>query len=110
MYEVAFYRDPKGACPTKKLLASLQDKTRAKVYKWIEKLEELGPNLPRPYADVVKGKIRELRVSFGPNTYRFLYFFMKKRIVITHGFAKKTDRIPAREIERAERIMKECLK
>lgn len=68
-----------------------------------------GPNLPRPYADIVRGKIRELRVSFGSNEYRFLYFFFGKRIIITHGFLKKTDRVPEGEIERAERIMQDFL-
>ncbi len=77
--------------------------------KWIEKLEGEGPNLPRPFADVVGGKIRELRIVFGSNCYRFLYFFSKRRIVITHGFVKKTKRLPSGEIEKAERLMQDFL-
>jgi phage-related protein len=46
---------------------------------------------------------------FGSNHYRFLYFFFGKEIVITHAFLKKTDRIPAGEIERAERRMQDFL-
>ena len=68
-------------------------------------MEEYGPNLPRPYADVVRGKIRELRVIFASAQYRFLYFFHSKHIIITHGFLKKTDRVPDSEIDRAQRIM-----
>jgi len=48
-------------------------------------------------------------VGFGSNEYRFLYFFFGKRIIITHGFLKKADRIPKGEIERAERIMQDFL-
>ena len=84
-------------------------KVRAKAEKWMEKLEEEGPNLPRPYADVVRGKIRELRVSFTSNEYRFLYFFFGRRIIITHGFLKKTRQIARGEIERAERTMRDFL-
>lgn len=87
----------------------MQIKIRAKVAKWIDKLKKEGPNLPRPYADIVRGKIRELRVSFGSNECRFLYFFFSKRIIITHGFLKKTDKIPEREIERAQRMMQHFL-
>ena len=64
-----------------------------------------GPDLPRPYADMIRGKIRELRVSFGGLHHRFLYFFQGKRIVVTHGFLKKTAAIPEGEITRAERYM-----
>ena len=109
MYEVEFYKYRKGRCFATEFLNDLQTKIRAKVVKWIEKLEKEGPNLPRPYADIVRGKIRELRVSFGSNEYRFLYFFFGKRIIITHGFLKKTDRVPEGEIERAERIMQDFL-
>jgi len=109
MYEVEFYENIKGECPVMEFLDGLQTKTRAKAAKWIDKLEEEGPNLPRPYADIVRGKIRELRVGFGTNECRFLYFFSSKRIVITHGFLKKTDKIPLGEIEKAERMMRDFI-
>ena len=110
MYEIEFYKDTKGKCPTIEFLDELQTKVRAKVVKWIDKLKEEGPNLPRPYADTVRDKIRELRVGFGSNEYRFLYFFFKRRIIITNGFLKKTDKVPEGEIERAERYMKDFLR
>lgn len=110
MYEVIFYEDRRGRCPTDEFLDSLPPKILGKVEKWMEKLEKEGPNLPRPYADMAKGKLRELRMVFGSNHYRFLYFFFGKKIVIAHGFVKKTDRLPVREIERAEHIMGDFLK
>jgi len=109
MYEVIFYSDKRGRCPTEEFLDELQPKIRAKVEKWIEKLGKEGPNLPRPFADVVRGKIRELRIVFGSNCYRFLYFFFRKKIVVTHGFVKKTKRLPPGEIEKAERMMQDFL-
>ena len=105
MYEIEFYRDHRGRCQVIDFLGRLQIRERAKVTKWIEMLERQGPDLPRPYADIIKGKIRELRIGFGTNEYRFLYFFCGKRIIITHGFIKKTDKIPVEDIETAERIM-----
>jgi len=109
MYEVIFYSKKQERCPTDEFLDELLPKVRGKVEKWIEKLEEEGPNLPRPYADSVRGKIRELRIRSGSNYYRFLYFFFGKKIIITHGFVKKTKKIPVGEIERAERMMQDFL-
>jgi len=106
-YQILFYESQKGDCPTEEFLDSLPVKVRAKVSRWIDELEQEGPDLPRPYADMVRGKIRELRVIFASNHYRFLYFFYGRQIIITHGFIKKTDRIVEDEIERAERLMRD---
>lgn len=78
MYEVLFYEDERGRCPVDEFLDGLTPKVLGKVEKWIVKLEQEGPDLPRPYADVVAGKVRELRVMFGSGHYRFLYFFWKE--------------------------------
>jgi len=100
-YNVIFYETANGRCPSLDFLDQLPIKVGAKSHKWIEKLNELGPDLPRPYADVVQGKIRELRLMFASNQYRFLYFFMGKTIVMTHGFVKKTDKVPYEELRYA---------
>jgi phage-related protein len=110
MYHVFFYKDMQGNCPADDCLNNLPMKLRAKAAKWIEKLEQEGPDLPRPFADTLRGKIRELRVRFGRLSIRFLYFFFGKKIIITHRFMKKTRRVPAAEIDRSERMMKEFLK
>ena len=50
--------------------------------------------------------IFELRAKVGTDISRVLYFFYYEgRIVLTHGFIKKTQRTPAGEIEKA----KNCL-
>lgn len=45
MYEVEFYNNRKERCFIIEFLNELQTKIRAKVVKWIEKLEKEGPNL-----------------------------------------------------------------
>lgn len=75
-----------------------------KVAAWLRLLQEKGPNLRRPYADVLEEPVRELRVSFGRLEVRMLYFIHGRRIVIvTHGFLKKTKGVPKKEILRAMR-------
>ena len=54
--------------------------------------------------------IWELRSSFNGMCYRLLAFWDKDQnslIIATHGFVKKTWKIPQKEIARAETIMKE---
>lgn len=106
-YIVEFYREAGGRCPMDEFMDSLAEKHLARVHAYLELLEQKGPNLQRPYADVVVGKIRELRPGFGRHEYRLLYFFAGKRTVVTHGFLKKTDRMPPSEIERALRRMRD---
>jgi phage-related protein len=104
MYRIAYYKTPRGDCPFEIFMEGHNDKVRSKFRKVIVVLEEEGPNLQRPYADFLRDGIRELRVGFGGNAYRALYFFcIGNLIVITHAFIKKTDGVPSGEIERALR-------
>jgi phage-related protein len=65
-------------------------------------LEELGTRLDPPHVDHLRGKIWELRVT-GKIQHRILYVAIEgKRILLLHGFTKKRQKTPAREIEIAE--------
>jgi phage-related protein len=109
-YEVVFYRTARGDSPPRDFVGSLDLKARAKVYKWLGLLEEEGPGLPRPHADVVDGPIRELRVGVGRLEVRLLYFFHARTvIVVAHGFLKKTRALPEGEIRRAYRAYTDWL-
>ena len=50
----------------------------------------------------------EIRVRSGSNIYRIFCFFDDSNlVVIGHGFQKKTQKTPEREIERGEKIKRE---
>src|SRR5271170_5758491 len=93
-YRLEFYRSARGGCPAREFLEALEERPRMKVAAWLGLLQEKGPALQRPYADVLEGPIRELRVSFGRLEIRLLYFIHSKSIVVTHGFLKKTQQVP----------------
>lgn len=76
---------------------------RAKVFERLELLERYGPLLGMPYARHLSDGIFELRTVQGTNINRILYFFSSRNeIVLTHGFVKKTQKTPRREILRAQ--------
>jgi hypothetical protein len=103
-WTVEFYRTGRGGETAKVFVESLDVKARAKVTRWLEMLEEKGPAFPRPYADVLDGPIRELRVGHGRLEIRLLYFFRGRSIIIVaHGFLKKTRSVPVGEVLKAHR-------
>ena len=106
-YSVEFFRDKRNRCPSQEYLGAMPEEHRAKALKMMQLLQEKGPMLPRPYADGLRDKIRELRVSHGTFEHRFLYFFDDKKIIVTHGFLKKTNKVDNSEINLAIRYMNE---
>ncbi|MBN2565468.1 MAG: type II toxin-antitoxin system RelE/ParE family toxin [Candidatus Eisenbacteria bacterium] len=86
------------------------DREKAKVLALLAVLEEQGPQLPRPYADYFVDGIHELRVKLSGEQVRILYFFCYRDIIVlTNVFAKTTDRVPTREIEKARKCRKDFL-
>ncbi len=75
LYNIVFYTTERDDSPVDDFLDGLDKKSRAKVAAYLSVLEDQGPNLKRPYADIVRGKIRELRIHHSSNQYRILYFF-----------------------------------
>lgn len=65
-------------------------------------LQERGRSLREPESKLLRDGIFELRTVMGDNAGRVLYFFcVGDRVVLTHGFRKKTRKTPLREVEKA---------
>lgn len=104
-YMVEFYATKDGREPAKEFLESLDAKMIAKILKIIELLEVNGPSLRLPYTEHLGDGIFEIRAKQGSDIARVLYFFViGKKIVLTNGFVKKTQKTPKREIEKAKRF------
>lgn len=70
-------------------------------------------HVPKEYYKKLKNTddIWEIRIRFGNNIFRLLGFnFGSKIIVLTNGFAKKTQKVPRYEIDLAERRKRDYLK
>jgi phage-related protein len=101
---VRFHKTEGGKSPIKDFLDSLPGKDARKVI-WVLMLVEELDILPATYFKKLVGSadIWECRVQFGSNEYRILGFHAgSSLLVLTHGFMKKTQKTPQREIERAE--------
>ena len=91
-------------------LDSLDPKQARKVA-WVLQLVRDIPRPPKQYFKKLLGtELWEVRAEFGGNTFRLLGFYDgPSLVVLTSGFAKKTQKTPRREIESAENRMKEYL-
>ena len=84
-------------------LDSMSGKAAQKIV-WVLRLLEEMDTLPASYFKKLAGTegIWECRIQFGSNAYRIFCFFLNSTVVLTHGFVKKSQKTPAREIDRAE--------
>jgi len=93
--KAVYYEDLKGRKPVKEFIDSFDLKMRGKVLARIEFLAEHWYEIRRPYVDKIDKDLYELRVEFAWNNVRIIYAYMfGDRIVLLHGFRKKTDRVP----------------
>jgi len=99
-----FFQDADGAAPVWEWLKDLRarnPKAYAKCVVRIRRLVELGHELRRPEADLLRDGIYELRARLGTVNYRILYFFHGRNVaVLAHAMTKENE-IPAVEINRA---------
>ena len=87
-------------------IAGLDQKSARKVFYNIDLAEQL--NDPKLFKKL-KGEIWEFRTKYGGSEIRLLAFWDKTKttaalVLATHGFIKKVNKVPAKEIERAENI------
>lgn len=104
MKEVKFYKTTSGKIPVKEFLDSLSSKHAQKLV-WVLELVERLDQIPVQYFKKLKSTddIWEVRARVGSNSYRLLGFIDDDAFVIlTNGFAKKSQKTPKKEIKLAE--------
>lgn len=105
-WSIVLYVEGSGRSPAGEFLESLDAKTLARFITSIEELRLRNVSAREPLVRHLEGKLWELRQQSGPNAYRLLYFPARlRRIVLLHGFQKKTQKTPRREIQIALRRM-----
>lgn len=114
-YVIEFYSSENGVKPAQDFLDILDSKMLAKIFKITDLLEKFGSNVRMPYSEYLEDGIYEIRTKQGNNITRVLYFFVNgRKIILTNGFVKKTQKTPRKEIDRAKKYrddyMRRCVK
>ena len=98
---VVLYREEDGSCPFLDWIVRLPVKAQDKCFMRVERLREMGHELRRPEADLLRDGIHELRASLRGVHFRILYFFHGRVAAgVAHGVVKE-GAVPPQEIDRA---------
>ena len=100
------YRAADGQEPVRNFIDELDVETQAALDNQIDRLNLLSdeiPHLPFPHSSQVEGELRELRCHYGRSHYRVLYRRSDRLILLLHVFAKRSAKLPRREIEIARK-------
>lgn len=98
-WTVEFYMDRRSRAPVREYLRSLPQSERAEAVQVLDLLREYGLHLGMPHARPIAG-MWELRG--GAN--RIFYVAVKgRRFILLHGYQKRSQATPRREIETARR-------
>lgn len=98
-WNILFCSETDRECPVTEFINSCAPAHQVKMLRMLSLLEENGPVLPRPYADILHDGIHELRLTLARDQVRILYFFCYETyIVLYHVFFKTTRRVPEKYI------------
>ena len=111
-WEVEFYETETGVKCVQDYLDAIDNvKLKAKVLNDIALLKQFGTELQMPHARRLEDGIWELRTKQSSNIARTLYFTVSnKKIILLHGFIKKTQKTPPAELERAKTNKKDYIR
>ena len=105
-YDIEYVKLENNRKPFEDFVFELTIKERAKIFETINYFLELkNSNLPikEKLSKHLEDGIFELRSYLSEKIARTLYFYQRgAKIIITHGFVKKTQKTPRNEIKKAK--------
>ena len=108
---IEFYRTKHRRCPVEDFLRTLAPKESQKilwVFRLIERIDRVASNYFKKL--IGTANIWECRIPTQKGTYRFFGFFVQGiKLILTHGYSKKTQKTDPREIRRAEKYKQDYL-
>lgn len=109
-FELVFFQKSNGNCPVVDFMTSLNPVMASKMAHQLDLLEMFGNRPKGDFSKFVQDGIFEIRAQNRTDISRILYFFDKnRRVVLTNGFIKKSQRLPAAELELAKKYRADYL-
>jgi len=111
-WEIEYYKTATGRVPVAEFVDDLPPQAKAKYIRALGLLEEYGLLLREPWVKSIHGipKLRELRFTAFGDIYRFFFFPVTgRKLILVHGFKKKGQETPRRELQTAEARMKDYI-
>ncbi len=102
---VNFFKTETGKEPVREWLLSL-NKEETKAIGEDIKTVQLGWPLGMPLVEKIEYHLWEVRTKLRDKITRVIFTMIDSKIIILHGFIKKTQRIPKRDLDLARKRMK----
>ncbi|AFV96631.1 MULTISPECIES: type II toxin-antitoxin system RelE/ParE family toxin [unclassified Sulfuricurvum] len=107
-WKINYYQNQNGKLPVKEWLEDISNEPKAEIFRIFTLLQKYGTELGLPFVRPLEQKIYEVRAKDNSGIYRVLYFaYTDKTFVMLHGFQKKTQSTPRKELEIAIKRLKE---
>ncbi len=109
-FQIEFFKDSRGKSPVEEFLTKLYTSNRKLLVKTRGAIEKLRYKAfhKEPLSKHLESGLWELRVKSGSNIVRVIYTFAYGRVtILLHGFTKKSQKTPARELEVARKRLRE---
>ncbi len=88
-----------------RFIQDLEKPTIAKVLRTVDLLERFSHDLGMPHSKKIAPRLYELRIR-GQQEIRIFYTFHQNAIILLHGFVKKSQQLPRRELGLAYRRLR----
>lgn len=107
--EVYFYQTPSGKEPVKEWLRSLPKKDM-RIIGFDIKTVQYGYPIGMPLTRVLQGTkgLEEVRCNISNGIARVIFYVEDNKIVLLHGFIKKSQETPQKELDVAIKRYKDC--
>lgn len=87
-------------------IKKLEKSSRSKVIRGAELIELYGYQLGMPHVKRLTRELHELRIR-GQQEVRILFVVQRNKVILIHGFVKKTQKTPIKEIQTAEKRLRQ---
>jgi phage-related protein len=102
IFQVVFYRSASGREPVRDWLKQLDVRDRKRIGEDLYTLQ-LGWPLGMPLARKIETNLWEQRSSIDSGIARIMFTEKKGRLILLHGFIKKSQKLPASDLKLARR-------
>ena len=98
--ECRFYRTSGGKEPVREWLKSLDAQVRREIGSDVQQVQWTWP-VGKPLVDGFGAGLFEVRTTYASNIYRTLFCLVGANMILLHGFQKKQQQTPKRDLELA---------
>jgi phage-related protein len=109
-WSIDFYSDSEAKSPVTEWFEAQDAKTQAKFLWVFDLIEESGIDVGMPHVKPLEDKLYEIRIRVDRNAYRIIYFLhTRQKFILLHGFQKKTQKTPTKELKLARKYLADFL-